>query len=86
MEVGIRELKAHLSELVERAAQGELIRVTDRGRPKAMLVALPGRARVEEGLAEGWIRRPSAAAPVPYRHRWPASRTTAEIIDEDRGP
>ena len=37
MDVGIRELKAKLSEYLERAAQGERIRVTDRGRPKAVL-------------------------------------------------
>ncbi|MDP9404623.1 MAG: type II toxin-antitoxin system prevent-host-death family antitoxin [Actinomycetota bacterium] len=85
MDVGIRELKEHLSELVERAANGEVIRVTDRGRPKAMLAPLPGRIRLEEGLAEGWIRRPSTEAPVPARrHR--ASRSIAEVLDEDRGP
>jgi hypothetical protein len=29
--------------------------VTDRSRPNALLGPLPGRARVEEGVAEGWI-------------------------------
>lgn len=85
MEVGIRELKAHLSELVERASQGEVIRVTDRGRPKAMLVALPGRARLEEGLAEGWIRPPSAEAAERSPRRHQASRSSADVVDEDRG-
>jgi len=35
MDVGVHELKQHLSEYLERAARGEAIRVTDRGVPKA---------------------------------------------------
>ncbi|HBJ73616.1 MAG TPA: type II toxin-antitoxin system prevent-host-death family antitoxin, partial [Actinobacteria bacterium] len=38
MDVGIRELKAHLSHYVRRASQGETIRVTDRGRTTALLI------------------------------------------------
>jgi prevent-host-death family protein len=37
MDVGVRELKRRLSELLDLAERGELVRVTDRGRPKAML-------------------------------------------------
>jgi prevent-host-death family protein len=36
--VGIRELKVHASALVRRAAAGESITVTDRGRPVARIV------------------------------------------------
>jgi prevent-host-death family protein len=32
MDVGIRELKQHLSEYVDRVERGEVIRITDRGR------------------------------------------------------
>ncbi|MHB8620246.1 MAG: type II toxin-antitoxin system Phd/YefM family antitoxin [Chloroflexota bacterium] len=42
MEVGIRELKEHTSAVVRRAAAGETIDVTDRGRPVARLVPLRG--------------------------------------------
>lgn len=35
--VGIRELKNHLSEYLKRVAQGEIIVVTDRGKPVAEL-------------------------------------------------
>lgn len=37
IEVGIRALKARLSELVHRAASGETVLVTERGRPVAEL-------------------------------------------------
>ncbi|MFM2115251.1 MAG: Antitoxin Phd YefM, type toxin-antitoxin system, partial [Actinomycetota bacterium] len=37
MDVGIRELKQRLSEILELVAKGETVRVTDRGVPKAVL-------------------------------------------------
>ena len=39
-EVGIRALKQNASEVVARAAAGEVITVTDRGRPVAQLLPL----------------------------------------------
>jgi len=54
-DVGIRELKQHLSEYLDRAERGEVLRVTDRGRPKAVLGPVPGRARIEDGIRAGWI-------------------------------
>jgi prevent-host-death family protein len=85
MDVGVRELKAKLSEFVERAARGEVIRVTERGRPKALLGPLPGRLRIDEGIAEGWITPPRDQV-VPQRaRRTRAERTVAELLAEDRG-
>ncbi|HEX4364630.1 MAG TPA: type II toxin-antitoxin system prevent-host-death family antitoxin [Solirubrobacteraceae bacterium] len=84
-DVGVRELKQHLSEYLDRAERGELVRVTDRGRPKALLCPLPGRARVDEGIAEGWIApAPSGARLAPVR-RWKASESVLDSLDEDRG-
>lgn len=37
MDVNLAEAKAHLSELVERAAAGTLVRITRRGKPVAQL-------------------------------------------------
>ncbi|CAN5623619.1 hypothetical protein BH23GEM9_BH23GEM9_27020 [soil metagenome] len=84
VEVGIRELKARLSMYLERAARGETIRVLERGRPKAILGPLPGRVRLEEGIAEGWVRPAQEAPQGPWR-RFPGSRRVADMIDEDRG-
>jgi prevent-host-death family protein len=86
MDVGIRELKAKLSQYVDRAAGGEVIRVTDRGVPRALLMALPETDRVEQGIREGWIRPPlraSVATPDPVTP--PSGPTTTEILDDDRG-
>ena len=84
VDVGVRELKARLSEYLERAAQGEIIRVTDRGHPKAILAPLPGRLRLEEGIAAGWVRAPGASPRGPWqRHR--GAQSVADLLAEDRG-
>ncbi len=83
MDIGVRELKQHLSEYLERAAQGETIRVTDRGQPKAILGPIPGAGRLNQGIAEGWIRRAEEAEPAPVR-RVQARRSIADVVAEDR--
>ena len=82
-DVGIRELKQHLSEYLDRAERGEVLQVTDRGRPKALLGPLPG-ARIEAGVAEGWITPGSGARldPVP---RAKARTRVLDALAEDRG-
>ena len=84
MNIGIRELKAHLSEYVGRAAAGERIIVTDRGKPVAQLSALDDRSALERGIEEGWITpaRRSGLEPIT---RFRAARSTADVLDEDRG-
>ncbi len=83
MDVGIRELKQNLSEYIERAARGETIRVTDRGRPKALIGPLPDRLRLETGIAEGWVARPEGR-PLAQVRRARSGRTVAAVLAEDR--
>jgi len=83
-DVGVRELKQRLSEYLDRAERGELVRVTERGRPKALLGPLPGRARVEEGVREGWIT-PGSGAGLGVARRWKARRRVLDVLAEDRG-
>jgi len=83
-DVGVRELKQRLSHYLDRAERGELVRVTDRGRPKALLGPLPGRARVEEGIAEGWIT-PGSDAPLDVVQRRKGRRRVLDVLGEDRG-
>ncbi len=82
-EVGIRELKQHLSEYLDRAEQGEVVRVTHRGRPKAILGPLPGRARIEEGIRTGWIT-PGTGSPLGPVHRAKASGRVLDVLATDR--
>jgi prevent-host-death family protein len=84
MDVGVRELKARLSEYLDRASRGETIRVTDRGVPKAVLGPLPGRLRIDDGVREGWLRPGSGAPPVPVARVRGRMRSEDALL-EDRG-
>ncbi|HEV2774727.1 MAG TPA: type II toxin-antitoxin system prevent-host-death family antitoxin [Solirubrobacteraceae bacterium] len=84
-DVGVRELKQRLSEYLDRAERGEVLRVTDRGRPKAVLGPLPGRARIDEGVAGGWIAAGSGEG-LRDAPRWTANRRVLDVLSEDRGP
>lgn len=80
--VGIRELKARLSELVGQAAEGDTIVITERGAPKAELRPL---SPIQRGMAEGWIAPPKRPGPLSGpRKRYKAKRTIQEMMDEDR--
>lgn len=87
MDVGIRELKAHLSQYVGRVANGEVFTVTDRGEPRALLVPIGGADDLARGLAEGWVSRRSTKAPGAARPQDPAPGTprSEEVLAEDRG-
>lgn len=86
MDVGVRELKQHLSEYLERAARGEAIRVTDRGVPKAILGPVPGTVRLDEGVAKGWISPPQQRGSSPAKvRRAHATRRIDDVLAEDRG-
>jgi len=67
--VGLYDAKTHLSELVERAAQGEEITIAKSGKPKARLVPLAPKdtrhLRVPgKGRGKVWIA-PDFDAPLP---------------------
>lgn len=83
MEVAIRELKAKLSSYVRRAAAGEHITVTDRGRPIAMIGPLIGQMDLEAAVAAGWLTPASASGLKPIR-RHPPIGSVQDVLDEDR--
>ena len=82
MDVGIRDLKAKLSEHVQRAADGETIVVTDRGRPVARLVPYDT-SSVERGIAEGWIE-PARRTHLGPAERHRATESVLEVLEADR--
>lgn len=84
MEVGVRELKAKLSEYLGKAAAGEPVVVTDRGRPIARIVSYVEESAIGRGIEEGWIEPPRRThlQSVP-RHR--SDRSVLDVLDEDRG-
>lgn len=83
-DIGVRELKQHLSEYLDRAERGELLRVTDRGRPKALLGPLPGQAHVAQGIEEGWVTPGSDGRLGPAK-RHSGIVSIRDALAEDRG-
>lgn len=85
--IGIRELRQNASEYVRRAEKGEVIEVTDRGRPVAQLTPLPQPMSVlERWIAEGKATRATGrledlGPPVPLP---PGSPSTQQVLDELR--
>jgi len=84
MQVGVRELKQRLSEYLERAARGEVIQVTDRGVPKAVIGPLPGHHRLDEGIEQGGVT-PGKDSPIRRLRRAKGRARIADVLDEDRG-
>ncbi len=83
MDAGVRELKAKLSEYLERVAAGEVVVVTDRGRPVARLVPFSSASAVERGIEAGWIEAPRRTRlEATARHR--STLSVLDVLDEDR--
>lgn len=83
MDVGVRELKAKLSSYLQRAAAGELITVTDRGRPIAVIGPPIGTVDLDAAAAAGWLTRATTKGLRPVRRHKPL-RTVQAVLDEDR--
>jgi prevent-host-death family protein len=58
MDVAVSDLRAHLSEWLERVRGGEEVVVTERGVPVARLLGITATATLERLAAEGVIGRP----------------------------
>ena len=65
MDVAIRDLKAKLSGYLKRASAGELITVTDRGRPIAVLGPALNVVDLDAAVEAGWVTPASATWPAP---------------------
>ena len=83
--VGVRALQQHASEVVRRAAAGEIIEITDRGRPVARLI--PYARTTLKTLTDGGLAKPArsrldqqppALPPVPGVPR------LSEVLSEAR--
>jgi len=87
--VGIRALKQNASQVVARAASGEVVTITDRGRPVAQLVPVPV-GRVAAFVASGRARPAKSSiaalgAPLSGGAEQPLlSEVVAAMRDEER--
>ena len=79
--VGIRALKQNASAVVAEAAAGDVVVITDRGRPVAMLVPYE-KSRIEALIEAGLARRARRSLrdlPPPARRRPGQLSLTAEL-------
>ena len=90
-EIGVRELKAGLSEVLRRVSAGETVRVTLRGRAVADIVPVGGKRReawLEKLIGEGRITpstRPLPRhAPPPVQGNQSASALILAERDSER--
>lgn len=84
--VGIRELREDLSRIVRRVQRGEVVEVTDRGRPVARLMpAGPLGGPLSDLVAAGAVRPARARGPLPRPLDLPSRMTSEEAIDILRG-
>lgn len=89
MELGIRALQQNASAVVAGAAAGEVVTITDRGRPVARLVPIRG-SRLQE-LVDAGLARPAKgsladlpeAEPAPPG-RPPLAEVLAQLRDDER--
>ncbi len=94
MEIGIRELKDRLSEILHRANAGERITITHHGRPlceisptELVQVKLP--ANLIKAIEEGWLTpaaSPTSHAMKSFKPIKPkkAGKSTTELLRESR--
>jgi prevent-host-death family protein len=87
-EEGIRALKQNASLVVARVTAGEIVTITDRGRPVALMTPLPV-SRLD-GLVAAGRARPAkrrlteVPAPPGRKGRRSTSHALAEMRDEER--
>jgi prevent-host-death family protein len=85
IEVGVRDLRDHLSSWLERVKAGDEVLVTERGRPVARLMPATGRARLDLLIEQGVVtpaKRPRRSLPPPtIRLR---GITVEELVAENR--
>jgi len=86
MDVAVSDLRAHLSEWLERAREGQEVVVTDRGVPVARLLGISAAGTLERLTAEGVISRPGRPArPTASDRARPRARVSlAEVVSEQR--
>jgi prevent-host-death family protein len=87
MDVPVTELRAHLSEWLERVRAGEEVVVTDRGVPVARMLGMSATATLQRLAADGVIGRDvSARRPMATGHPRPHPRQPVSgRVSEQRG-
>ncbi len=86
MDVSVSNLRAHLSDWLNRVQDGEDVVVTDRGTPVARIIRVTASDLLEDLEKEGLLARPTSldrprADDIPRVH---AKRSIAELVSSQR--
>jgi len=85
MDVAVSELRAHLSDYLDRAREGAEVVITDRGVPIARLLGLTTTATLERLVADGVIARATGPRPTASGQPRPRPRRpVADLVSEQR--
>lgn len=81
------ELRAHLSQWLNRVKQGDEVVITDRGVPVARILGLTTASTLEQLTRQGIIARPARRnrPTATGRQRPRARRPLADVVSEQRG-
>ena len=83
MEVGVRELRNHLSRYLHRVRNGDEVVITDRGRAIARVVPVGGERVLDRLIAEGVVtaaRQPKRPPAKPIKTKG----TVSDLVGQQR--
>jgi prevent-host-death family protein len=84
VEVGIRELRNHLSQYLDKVQRGQEVVVTDRGRAVARVVPLDGERRIDRLIAEGVVTPPTHGRRSRPRTRIEGTAAVSDLVSNQR--
>ncbi len=82
-EVGIRELRDHLSRYLERVQAGDEVVVTDRGRAVARILPISGERTIDRLVREGKVT-PAATRKRTLPRPLKTNGTVSDLVAEQR--
>ncbi|MHB8589557.1 MAG: type II toxin-antitoxin system Phd/YefM family antitoxin [Candidatus Dormibacteraceae bacterium] len=85
-QIGVRQLREGLSKALRRVRAGEILEITDHGRPVARIVPLASfAAGLEDLVAAGTLIAPLGSGPMPEPLDLPSTMTSEEAVAILRG-
>lgn len=84
MEVGIRELRNHLSRYLERVRGGEELVVTEHGQAVARIVPAAAEGALDRLVADGLVTRAAQASRTRPEKRVRAKGSVASLVADQR--
>jgi len=83
MEIGVRELRDHLSRHLAEVRSGHTVTITDHGRPIARIVPIDALSPLERLRQQGVVR-PASQRKMPAPQPVTAAGSVSDLIDDQR--